>query len=141
MAMAAVTMVTASTEQLKKLMDIYKGLFPLWTFPYIPFIIAASFQVLAWVGGSTILSGLSLIPRIAVLWLFAGMEYLFMSPAINAGVEVLGQSESFLVVIYHVVTLVCFILINTFIFGRPFEFKYLVCFILLAVATYIAHMW
>jgi len=131
---------TASTVQLTKLIQYYQKLLPIWTFPYIPFILAATFQVLAWVGGSTILASYTLYPRIFILWGFALLEYIFMSPAINAGVEVLGKSESFLVVMYHIVTLVCFILINTLVFKRPFEMKYLVCFILVGLATYVAHM-
>ena len=132
--------ITASTPQLIQVINLYKRVLPLSTFPYVPFFIAGTFQVLAWVGGSTILSSLTLFPRILVLWVFALFEYVFSSPAINASVEVLGKSESFLVVMYHITTLVCFILINTFVFKRPFELKYLVCFALVALATWIAHM-
>ena len=131
--------VTAATPQLAKALGIYQRVLPLWTFPYLPFLIAGTFQVMAWVGGSTILSNLTLFPRILVLWFFALFEYLFSAPAINAGVEVLGRSESFLVVMYHIMTLVCFVLINTFVFKRPFGIKYLICFVLVAIATVVAH--
>ncbi len=132
--------ITAATPQLESLLNLYKKILPIKSFPYVPLVIAAFFQVFAWTSGSTILSGLTLIPRVLVLWLFAAGEYTFMSPTMNAGVEVLGMSEPTMVVIYQVVTLVVFLIVNTVVYKNPFKLKYLLCFILLAVATYIAWM-
>ncbi len=131
---------SAATKELKKLLDIYLGIFPKWTFPIFPLIIAASFQSMAWMSGPIFLKNLSLFPRIMVLWLFAAGEYSFMSPTMNAGVEILGMHEPFLVTIYQIVTLLVFIFIDIFIFKRPFEFKYYICFALLAAAAYVAYM-
>jgi len=131
---------SAAYDQYKNALTYYFKVLPKWTFPILPLFIAAAFQVFAWFGG-TFLSNLTAIPRIFALWGFALGEYTFMSPAMNAGVEVLGMSESLLVVIYQVVTLVVFTIINTTVFGNPFEMKYLIAYILLASAIYVAYMW
>lgn len=91
--------------------------------------------------GPILLKNLTLLPRILVLWLFAAGEYTFMSPTMNAGVEIMGLSEPFLVTIYEIVTFVVFIFVDIFIFKRPFETKYYLCFLLLAMAAYVAYMW
>jgi uncharacterized protein (DUF486 family) len=130
--------ITAATPQLKSLLNLYTTILPIKSFPYVPLVIAAFFQVFAWTSGSTMLSGLTLIPRVLVLWLFAAGEYTFMSPAMNAGVEVLGMSEPVMVVIYQVVTLVVFLIVNTLVYKNPFKLKYLISFMLLAAAIYIA---
>ena len=131
---------SAAYEQYKTALTHYFKVMPSWTFPILPLVIAAAFQVFAWFGG-TLLTNLSAIPRVLALWGFALGEYSFMSPAMNAGVEVLGMSESLLVVLYQVVTLVVFTIINTTIFGNPFEMKYLVSYVLLSAAVYVAYMW
>ena len=84
---------TKSTQQLKYLLDMYYKFLPKASFPYIPFIIAAFFQSLAWMSGPIFLDNYSLLPRMLILLLFAAGEYLFMSPAMNAGVEILGMKE------------------------------------------------
>lgn len=132
--------VSAAYQQYKTFLTWYFKYFPKWTFPLIPLIIAASFQVFAWFGG-TFLGGLTVVPRVLVLWFFALGEYSFMSPAMNAAKEVMNMSESLLVVVYQVVTLVVFTIINSTIFGNPFEFKYIVAYCLLAAAVYVAYMW
>lgn len=133
--------VTVATPQLERLVAAYTKVLPLRTFPLVPLMVAALFQVFAWTSGSTLLSNMRLVPRVLTLWLFAAGEYTFMSPAMNAGVEVLRMSESLLVVIYQVVTLVVFILVNTLVYKNPFKFKYVVSFGLLAGAVYVAYMW
>ena len=132
---------TAATPQLRRLVDAYTRVLPLKTFPAVPLVVAAFFQVFAWTAGSTLLSHLTLAPRVLALWLFAAGEYTFMSPAMNAGVEVLGMSEPLLVVLYQVVTLVVFILVNSLVYKNPFKLKYAVSFGLLAAAVYVAYMW
>ena len=122
------------------MLEQYFRVMPSWTFPILPLIIAAAFQVFAWFGG-TLLSNLTAVPRVLALWGFALGEYSFMSPAMNAAKEVLGMSESLLVVLYQVVTLVVFTIINTTIFNNPFEMKYIVSYVLLSAAVYVAYMW
>jgi uncharacterized protein (DUF486 family) len=117
----------------------YQTFLNLNTFPWIPFAIAAAFQVFAWFGGK-FLGSLGLFSRIFVLWFFALGEYSIMSPAMNASVEVLNISESMLIVMYQVITLVVFIVINVTVFRNPFHLKYAASFILLALAVYIAHL-
>lgn len=132
--------ITAATTELKALLNSYKKVLPGWSFPVIPLIIAAAFQSIAWMSGPIFLKSFTLIPRILILWLFAAGEYLFMSPTMNIGVEIMGLSEAFLVTIYQVITLVVFIIINIFVFKKKFEKKYYICFLLLALTVYIAYM-
>jgi len=131
---------TAATNQLQKLLDFYNKILPMNTFPFIPLIIAAFFQSLAWMSGPNLFKNYSLLPRLGIMWLLAGGEYLFMMPSMNASIEVLNQHESFLVVIYQVITLVIFIFVNLFIFKKPFELKYLISFIFLGLAVFVAYM-
>jgi uncharacterized protein (DUF486 family) len=133
-------MISAATPQLSALLTLYTKILPVSTFPWIPLCVAAAFQVFAWFGGR-FLGDLTLIPRILVLWLFAFGEYSVMSPAMNASVELLNMTEPLLVVIYQVLTLVVFTIINTFIFKNPFKVKYIVSYILLSLAVYVAYMW
>lgn len=130
---------TVATKQLSQLLHFYFTLFPKWTFPILPLTIAAIFQSMAWMSGPIFLGQYTLLPRILLLWLFAAGEYTFMSPTMNAGVEVLGMHESFLVTIYQIVTLFVFIIVDIYIFKRNFEFKYYICFTLLAIVAYIAY--
>lgn len=130
---------TASTEQLSNLLEIYKKILPMSSFPYVPFIIAAVFQSLAWVSGPIFLQNFTLGYRMILLILFAVGEYLFMSPAMNAGAEILNMSESFLVTEYHITTLIVFIFVSIFIFKKKFEIKYFYAFIGIAFATYFAN--
>ena len=134
-------MQTAATQQLTNLMNLYRTYLPGWTFPFMPLGIAAAFQSIAWMAGPIFFKNLSLIPRILVLWLFAAGEYTFMSPTMNAGVEVLKMSEPLLVTVYQVMTLVVFMLMDIFVFKKPFQLKYVVSFALLGLAVYVAYMW
>lgn len=133
--------VSAALPELKALIGWYGRFLPMWTFPFLPLAIAAMFQSFAWMSGPIFLPGLTLFPRILVLLLFACGEYIFMSPTMNAGVEVLGMPEPHLVVIYQVMTLFVFMLVNILVFKKPFQTKYAIAFLLLAAAVYIAYMW
>ena len=131
---------SAAFDQYKHLIKTYTKYLPSATFPWIPLTIAAFFQVFAWFGG-VFLHQYSMIPRILILWLFALGEYTFMSPSMNASVEILKLPESLLVVIYQVLTLVVFIFVNLVFFKKPFKVKYFVSFALLSAAVYVAYMW
>ena len=130
---------SAAYEQLASVIHGYTHLLPIWSFPWIPFIFAAFFQTIAWFGGR-FLAGYTLGPRILILWAIAFFEYCFMSTAMNASVEVLKQRETLLIVIYQVVTLSVFMIVNRFMFKNPFTWKHLVSYILLAAAVYFAYM-
>lgn len=132
---------TAATGEMQRLINIYKSIFPLWSFPFLPLAIAAFFQSLAWLSGPILFHNFSLWPRLLILWLMAGGEYLFMSPAMNASVEILGMNEPALVVIYQIITLIVFMLVNMFVFKKPFAMKYFISFILISMAFYIAYLW
>jgi uncharacterized protein (DUF486 family) len=132
---------TKATEELKHLINLYTKILPIWTFPFIPLIIAAFFQSLAWMSGPNLFQHLSLLPRLLMMLLFACGEYLFMMPAMNAGIEIFGMREALLVVIYQITTLVVFMIVDLFIFKKPFKIKYAVSFFLLALAIYIIYMY
>jgi len=133
-------MPTASTKQLEYLLNKYTKILPIETFPFVPFIIAAIFQSLAWMSGPILLNKYSLIPRILILLIFAAGEYLFMSPAMNAGVELLDMKEGQLVVEYHMTTLIVFILVNIYLFKKNFDMKYGIAFLLSGLAVYFANL-
>jgi uncharacterized protein len=130
---------SAAYPQLKAIVDIYSHILPMSTFPWVPFTIAALFQTFAWFGGRFLVST-TLFPRIAILWGIALGEYIFMSTAMNASVEVLKQKETFLIVIYQVVTLAVFIFVNTFIYKNPLRWKHIVSYVLLAGAVAFAYL-
>jgi uncharacterized protein (DUF486 family) len=132
---------TASTNELKYLLDSYLKILPMWTFPFIPLFIAAFFQSLAWMSGPNLFQNFTLIPRLLIMLLLAGGEYLFMMPAMNAGIELLNMREAYLVVIYQVITIIVFINVDLFIFKKPFHIKYLISFILLIFAVMVVYLW
>jgi uncharacterized protein (DUF486 family) len=132
-------MITEATSQLKYLLNLYYKILPKWSFPYIPFIIAAFFQSLAWMAGPIFLNNLELKRRMFVLLMFAAVEYLFMSPTMNAGVEILGLEEPHLVIEYHITTLFVFIIVNIFLFKKGFKSKYALSFIFGGLAVYFAN--
>ena len=132
---------TAATSQLKSLLDLYNKILPKWSFPYFPLTIAAFFQSLAWMSGPNLFQSVSLAPRMLIMWLLAGGEYLFMMPSMNASIELLNLHEPYLVVIYQVITLVVFMLVDLFIFKKPFHIKYVISFILLALAIMVTYLW
>lgn len=129
----------AATEQFRAILGAYGRILPRWSFPYVPLAIAAAFQVFAWFGGR-FLHPYSLVPRVLLLWLFALGEYTFMSPAMNASVELLGMEEAYLVVAYLVITLLVFMFINAVVFRNGFKLKYLLSYLFLSLAVYFAHM-
>ncbi len=131
---------TAATPQLEKLLDRYFKIFPKYTFPFLPFIIAAFFQSMAWMSGPIFLSKYTLGPRIFILILFAIGEYLFMSPAMNASVEILGMHEPSLVINYNITTLFVFIIVNILLFKKKFNMNYLSVFIFGSATIYMANM-
>ena len=85
-----------------------------------------------------ILKNYSLIPRIFILLLFSAGEYLFMSPAINAGVEIHNMDERNLVVTYQVVTLIVFMIVSIFIYKQKFKLKFGIAFLFAGLAIYFA---
>jgi uncharacterized protein (DUF486 family) len=130
---------TDATPELKYIFDNYFKIFPKSSFPYIPFIIAAIFQSFAWASGPIFLNKLTLLPRMIILILFADGEYMFMSPTMNAGVELYSMNEAELVTEYHVTTLIVFILVDIYVFKKRFEKKYLSAFIFAGLAVYFAN--
>ncbi len=131
---------TSASNELKSLLNLYTKILPKWSFPYIPLVIAAFFQSFAWLSGPNLFKNYSLIPRMIIMWLLAGGEYLFMIPSMNAGVELLNLLEPYLVVIYQITTLVVFMFVDIFVFKKPFPIKYVFSFILLALAVLVTYL-
>jgi len=132
---------SAAFGQLNWYITTYAKVLPMWTFPFLPLGVAAFAQTLAWLSGPIFFRNLTLLPRILVLWGIALFEYLPMSVTMNSGVEVLGMSEPLLVVVYQVMTLIVFMIVDLFVFKKPFATKYIVSFVLLSLAVYVAYMW
>ncbi len=132
---------TAATDQLAYLIKLYSKVLPIWTFPFIPLTIAAVFQSLAWMSGPNLFQNVSLAPRLLIMWLLAGGEYLFMMPTMNAGIEIFNMREAHMVVIYQVITLIVFMIIDLFVFKKEFHIKYLISFILLTLAVITVYLW
>jgi uncharacterized protein (DUF486 family) len=132
---------TAATDQLAYLIKLYIKVFPIWTFPFIPLTIAAVFQSLAWMSGPNLFQNFSLVPRLFIMLLLASGEYLFMMPTMNAGIELFNMREPHMVVIYQVITLIVFMIIDLFVFKKEFHIKYLISFILLVLAIMTVYLW
>ena len=128
---------SAAYGELSKLVSWYNLILPSWSFPYVPLTIAAGFQVIAWFGGQTF-SGLSLIPRVLVLWLFAFGEYGFMSPAMNAAQEILGTPEATLVIVYQMITLLVFLIVNRVWFKKTLSKNNYISFVFACAAIFFA---
>lgn len=123
--------------QLERLVQFYRAWLPERAFPLVPFALAAVFQVFAWFGGR-FLGGLTLVPRVLVLWLFALGEYSLMSPAMNAGQEVLGMSENALVILYNIATIVVFALVSVLVFRNPIRWQHALAALLVLAAVALA---
>lgn len=132
-------MASESAPQLRRLVGFYHRFLPRWAFPAAPFIIAALFQVFAWFGGRYLV-GLTLVPRVLVLWMFALGEYSFMSPAMNASQEILGMQENVLIIMYNVATLAVFAVVSTFIFKNKFTWRHAVAMALLGIAVALVNL-
>lgn len=126
---------SAAYKELRFVVDVYKRFLPIKTFPFVMLSVAAIFQVLAWFGG-TLFPTLSMVPRVLALWGLALIEYSVMSPTMSASIELLGYSESFLVVLNHVLPFLVFMIMNRFIFKSPFTWRHTVaiCLVVTAVA-------
>jgi len=131
--------ITKATPQLKFLLENYYKIFPKFSFPYLPFTVAALLQSLAWTSGTIFFKNYSLVPRILILLLFAAGEYIFMSPTINAGVEIENLDERYLVVTYQIVTLIVFMMVSMFVYKQKFKFKYGLAFFFSGLAIYFAN--
>lgn len=129
---------TAAYSQLKTFVDFYKKILPIWTFPYVMLSFAAVFQVLAWFGG-ILFPGLSLVPRVFTLWGFALVEYWIMSPTMSAAVELLGYSQSFLIILNHVIPFLIFIILNIFLFKSKFTERHAVAMLMVFGAVFLIH--
>lgn len=125
---------SAAFEELTWLVDAYSKFLPIQTFPYVNLTIAAVFQVLAWFGG-TLFPGFSMVPRVLFLWLFALVEYIFMSPTMSACIELLGYSQGFLVVLNHSLALAMFVVMNALIFKSKLTWRHYAAFALLTAAV------
>lgn len=79
-------------------------------------------------------------PRVLVLWLFAGGEYSFMSPAMNAAQEILGMSENVLIVMYHAATLIVFMLVSIIVFKNEFTWRHATAIFLLFASVMVVYM-
>lgn len=129
---------TKASSELIKITDIYNKYLPLKTFPWVILSAASIAQFFAWFGGRYLFPNSTLINRIFLLWLIAGIEFLILIPGIGASSEILGYSESFLAIIFHAFQLVIFYILNKMTLKAEFTKKHYIAFILMIISVIIA---
>lgn len=130
---------SAAKEDLALLLKVYTQVLPRWTFPYVPFAFGAVAQILAWMSGRYMV-GIRLLPRVFYLWLIAFFEYSLVSPAMNASQEILGMSETVLIVLYQMITLLVFLVINKVLFKNRLAWNHYIAFALALGAVVFAEL-
>lgn len=128
-------METNAKTQLNKLANIYSSLLPLTTFPWIMLIFAAIAQFFAWFGGRYLFPKAGLCKRIFLLWCIALLQFVILIPTIGVSTEILGHSESFIVILFITFQLLIFIILNKFTLKSSFTKSHLISFILIIFAV------
>lgn len=128
---------TNASAELIKITEIYNNYLPLKTFPWIMLASASIVQFFAWFGGRYLFPNSTLLNRVILLWLIAGIEFLILIPGIGASSEILGYSESFLAIIFHAFQLVIFYILNKFTLKAEFTFKHAIAFVLMILSVVI----
>jgi uncharacterized protein (DUF486 family) len=129
---------TNASGELIKITETYNKYLPINTFPWIMLSMASIVQFFAWFGGRYLFPKSTLLNRVILLWLIAGIEFLILIPGIGASAEILGYSESFLAIIFHAFQLVIFYIINRFTLKAEFTKKHYIAFILMILSVIIA---
>lgn len=129
---------TNASAELIKITETYNKYLPITTFPWVMLASAATVQFFAWFGGRYLFPNSTLLNRVILLWLIAGIEFLILIPGIGASAEILGYSESFLAIIFHAFQLVIFYILNRFTLKAEFTKKHLIAFILMILSVIIA---
>ena len=131
-------MITNAHNDLIKFTDYYKKILPINTFPWVVLALASIAQFFAWFGGKYLFPKATLMKRIFFLWLIALIEFMILIPGIGASTEVLGQSESYLAIIFHAFQLVIFFILNKYTIKAEFNKKHAIAFILMIISVLIA---
>jgi len=126
------------TPQLNNILKKYSNLLPRCSFPWVMLTIAAAAQFFAWFGGAYFFPNASMIKKILSSWGFALIQLAFLVPGINISVELLNYSESYLSIIFHVIGILAFIILNRFTLKSPFNKIHGIAFIFIIIGVIIA---
>ena len=125
-------------EQLNKLVNYYSKILPANSFPWVILSLAASAQFFAWFGGPYFFPDASMTKKILSSWGFALIQLIFLVPGINVSVKLLGYSESYLSIIFHVIGIIAFIVLNRYTLKSEFNKKHAIAFVFIIIGTIIA---
>ena len=128
-------METNAKSQLNKLVNVYSSILPTYTFPWIMLTLAAIAQFFAWFGGRYLFPKAGLCKRIFLLWCVALLQFVILIPTIGVSTEILGHSESFIVILFITFQLLIFIILNKFTLKSSFTKNHLISFILIMFAV------
>lgn len=125
-------------NQLNKIVDYYTKFLPRNSFPWVILFLAACAQFFAWYGAGYFFPNVSIQKRTLYSWLMAFVEFNILIPGIGASVTIIGQSETFLNILYHAFGLTAFFILNKITLKAPFNKRHLIAFILMISAVIIA---
>jgi uncharacterized protein (DUF486 family) len=125
-------------NKLSYILDCYTKILPKNSFPWIMLTLAAAAQFFAWFGGAYFFPGASMIKKILSSWGFALIQLAFLVPGINISVALLNYSESYLSIIFHVIGIIAFIVLNRYTLKSPFNKIHGIAFIFIIIGVIIA---
>lgn len=125
-------------ESLNNILNCYTKIFPKNSFPWIMLSIAAAAQFFAWFGGPYFFPNASMTKKILSSWGFALIQLIFLVPGINISVKLLGYSESYLSIIFHVIGIIAFVILNRYTLKSEFNKKHAIAFLFIIIGTIIA---
>jgi uncharacterized protein (DUF486 family) len=126
------------TPQLNNILNKYSNLLPRGSFPWVMLTLAAAAQFFAWFGGAYFFPGASMIKKILSSWGFALIQLAFLVPGINISVSLLNYSESYLSLIFHVIGIIAFVILNRYTLKSPFNKIHCIAFVFIIIGVIIA---
>lgn len=129
---------THNIESLNNILTSYTKIFPKNSYPWIMLSIAAAAQFFAWFGGPYFFPEATMTKKILTSWGFALIQLIFLVPGINVSVKLLGYSESYLSIIFHVIGIMAFVVLNRYTLKSEFNKKHALAFLFIIIGTIIA---
>lgn len=124
-------------ESLNNILTSYTKIFPKNSYPWIMLTLAAAAQFFAWFGGPYFFPDATMTKKILTSWGFALIQLIFLVPGINVSVKLLGYSESYLSIIFHVIGIIAFIVLNRYTLKSEFNKKHALAFVFIIIGTII----
>ncbi len=125
-------------NSLNNILTTYNKFFPKNTFPWIMLTFAGVAQFFAWFGGPYFFPKANMTKKILSSWGFALIQLMFLVPGINISVKLLGYSESYLSILFHVIGILAFVVLNKYTLKSEFNKKHMMAFIFIIIGTIIA---